>query len=288
MRLLRDLLAETPLVLLDGAWGSALRARGITTPGLPALAVLETEALVAQLAREYVEAGAAALTTNSFRASPFLLAHHGMPGACARVNGEAVGIARAAGAVCVLGNVAPLRGEARALGERLAEDSGWLRAQYLEQGEALVAAGCRTVALETFTCVDEAAVAIATCREAGFEEVSCSLYFSPDTSGAVACDALRRLAGLGADIVGFNCVTGPERALALLEGMEVALLGAPLLVRPNAGLPVELAGGLRYPVGAEEFAGHAMRLRDAGARLIGGCCGTTPRYVAAMRAGLWG
>lgn len=286
--MLRDLLAETPVVLLDGAWGSALRARGISEAALPARALLDAEEVVARLAREYVEAGAQAITTNTFRASPFVLARHGLAGNCARVNAAAVGIARAAGAGCALGNVAPLRGEARALGELRAEDSGWLRAQYLEQAAALVAAGCRTAALETFTCVDEAALAVRACREAGVEEVSCSLYFPEDVGGALACDALREVAGLGADVVGFNCVTGPERALALLEGMDAESIGVPLVVRPNAGLPVRGADGLQYPVVAEEFAGYAVRLRDAGSRLIGGCCGTTPEYVAGMRGRLGG
>jgi len=277
-------------VLLDGAWGTELRRRGTGCPALPAAATLEEPHLVKQLAQEYTAAGAQAITTNTFRASKYLLGSYAPALDADALNVAAVQLLLEMNAL-PLGNIAPLRAEARSLGLAHAEEPGWLRDQFFRQASALRGAGCRTALLETFTSLEEMRIALGAAQEAGFDEVACSLFATREAHGhftlpgseAPIVDTLRALADLGADIVGVNCITGPDEALRLLDSLPDWSRLPPLLVRPNAGIPLEIDGVLTHPISPEAFGDYAPRLRDAGVRLIGGCCGSTPLHVAAMR-----
>lgn len=291
--LLRDLLAVQETVLLDGAWGTELRRRGALCPALPAAASLTQPHLVTQLANDYVTAGSQALTTNTFRASKSVLGVYAPAQDADALNAAATQLLILKDAV-PMGNIAPLQSEARSLGFAHAEDSDWLHEQFLHQASALRGAGCRTALFETFTSLKEARIAIRAAQQARFDEVACCIFARPDAHGcfclpgdeAPVAEVLQQLAGLGADIVGVNCVAGPEEALRLLASLPDWCSLPPLLVRPNAGIPVELDGALTHPVSPAAFGEIAPRLRDAGARLIGGCCGSSPRHIAAMRDAL--
>lgn len=290
-KLLRDLLQVHAVVLLDGAWGTVLGTQYPALAAHPARAVLEFPDSVISLAGDYESAGALALTTNTFRASPWLMGTD-----FASTNRAAVALALQVRPQALMGSIGPARLEARRAGMLAAEDDGWLRDQFLQQASALAHTGCRTVILETFGALDECLLAMDAVREAGIEEVLCSLYVDSETE-APAClpgdsislaDAMKTLADAGTDLLGLNCIAGPDVALSLLQTLEMEKLGVPFAIQPNAGTPCETDGAWVHPIAAKRFGDYAVQLREAGARLIGGCCGTTPEHVAASRRALYG
>lgn len=290
-KLLRELLRETPALLLDGAWGTMIAAHHPELATLPALAATRNPSLLKQIGEDYLSAGAMALTVNSFRASPWLMEkeHEDFT----RVNARAVEAISALRPPAILGSIAPVVLEARLAGLRFAGDTGWQSDQFQRQAAALRDAGCRTALLETFGNLGELLLALRSCRAAGFEEVYCSCHVVlhegvPTMSGGdeTLPTCLSKLLESGADLIGVNCVNGPEEALQVLRSLPTELAAQPLAVRPNAGTPENSDDGLTHPYGPEAFGALAPQLRDAGARLIGGCCGTTPRHIAAMAESL--
>ncbi len=257
-----SLFARSRVVLLDGAWGTALFPGDAVLQSLPARAVLDAPDRVTALARDYLQAGAQALTTNTFRATVPMLG----AALADTLNRTAVRLLFDVGASCILGSIAPLQGEV-----------DWQRAHYQAQAASLIAAGCRTLLLETFTQVGDVTIAITACRDAGAEEVVACMYLGPGEQHAA--EKLQRLVDAGADIVGVNCVNGPLAAALPMQGVK---LGVPLIARPNAGQA--LKGG--QPITPEDFAAQLPTLLEARATFIGGCCGTTPAHVEALRAAL--
>lgn len=290
-KLLRDLLQVHAVVLLDGAWGTVLGTRYPALAAHPARVILEFPDSVISLAEDYVSAGALALTTNTFRASPWLMGTDFVV-----TNRTAVALAIQAHPELVMGSIGPARLEARLANLSEVEDDGWLRDQFLQQACVLAHAGCRTVILETFGALDECLLAMDAVREAGIEEVLCSLYIAPEPEAPARlpgdsislADAMKTLADAGADLLGLNCIAGPDVALSLLQALALEKLAVPLAVQPNAGTPVETGGIWTHPIEADGFGDYALPLREAGARLVGGCCGTTPEHVAAIRRALYG
>jgi 5-methyltetrahydrofolate--homocysteine methyltransferase len=255
LRLLRELTSGTSCVLTDGAWGTALLRR---MPGLrlPALAVLDAPDVVLSIAREYLAAGAELLSTDTFRASPCILSKHGREAACEALNAQAVTLAREAGADCILGSIAPLSQESGT------SDPPWLREQFMQQAAGLVRGGCRTALLETFSDIGEACIAMRACRDAGMEEIVCSLF----TSGAEqALRAFEVLTKESVDFVGVNCVAPEEYPPGAVY------------FRPNAGKP-------GAPIAPAPFAEAIAQAVAHGAGIVGGCCGATPAHIAAVRA----
>jgi len=290
-KLLRELLRETPVLLLDGAWGTMMAARHRELAALPALAAMRNPSLLAQIGKDYLNAGAMALTVNSFRASPWLMEEEQED--FTRVNALAVEAISALRPPAILGSIAPVWLEAQQAGLRFAGDTAWQSEQFQRQAAALRDAGCRTALLETFGDLDETLLAMRCCRAAGLDEVYCSCHAifregipRMSSSDETLVVGLTRLLESGADLMGVNCVNGPEEALQVLRSLPTELTAQPLAVRPNAGNPASAVDGLTHPYGPEAFGSLAPQLRDAGARLIGGCCGTTPLHIAAMADGL--
>ena len=156
---------------------------------------------------------------------------------------------------------------------------------YAEQIGALAEAGADLIVAETLLGIDEAAVALDAAQSVCELPVLCSLTVQADGTayfGGNCIDAVRTLQELGAAAVGVNCSFGPEHLASLVKNMK-AVATVPLLIKPNAGMPVIADDGTAvYPMGAEEFAGHMCELHALGAELLGGCCGTTPEYIAAL------
>ena len=156
---------------------------------------------------------------------------------------------------------------------------------YREQIEALCEAGADLLVVETMLAVDETTVALEAAQAVCDLPVMCSLTVQADGSayfGGDCVEAVQTLQELGAAAVGINCSCGPEQLVSLVRNMQ-RVAAMPLLVKPNAGLPViSDSGEAVYPMGAAEFAGHMSALVQAGARLIGGCCGTTPEFIAEL------
>jgi 5-methyltetrahydrofolate--homocysteine methyltransferase len=276
----RDRLREGCLVG-DGAMGTMLQAAGLPLGEAPERWNRERPEAVAAVHRAYRAAGAEVLQTNSFGGTRPRLEACGLAGELEAVNRAAVELARAAadGAAYVAGCVGPT-GLRLAPGEPLA----LLQEAFAEQIGVLVAAGVDLILIETMWDVREAMAAVTAARAASALPLLVTLTFDrhgrlPD--GTTAAEAAAAVAAAGADGVGANCCEGPESLLPALAAMRFACPDLLLVAQPSAGLPVRENSRLTYPVAPDAFGACAARLAPL-ARLLGGCCGTTPAHIAAV------
>jgi len=283
---LRDALRSAVLTG-DGAMGTYLHQLGYPIGVSYEEFNMTRPETIAAVHRQYYDAGARVIETNTFSANAERLAYYGLEAEAARINREGVRIAReAVGAdAYVVGAVGAIR-------------TGRLRAVRLEaierafavQIDALLEAGVDGILLETFYDLDELLLALRLVRERSDTTVICQLAaVGPELlyTGLPIAEAFRRLEAAGADAVGFNCESGPNGILRAIDalGGEVNL---PISVFPNAGGADYVDGKITYAAGPEYFGDCARRFADRGARLIGGCCGTTPGHIAAIAASLAG
>jgi len=279
---------ERGVILADGAMGTLLRQRGWAGP--TEFAAFDRPDLVRSIHEEYIAAGADLILTNTFEANRAALGRQDMATRVHDANLAATRLARDAreisGApVFIGGSVGPI-------GRELAVGAWTLRDAFdafREQIEALVEGGVDVIVLETFPAIAEAREAIRAARIVTDLPVVAMLNFSADLASPAGEDPVaisRELSEAGADVVGVNCGVGPQAALDIVEGMARESARAPRAVEPNAGLPRAVQGRLIYPSSPEYFADFALRAKDLGAVIIGGCCGTTPDHVRAMREAL--
>jgi 5-methyltetrahydrofolate--homocysteine methyltransferase len=265
------------ILVFDGGMGSLLQARGLPQGESPSLANLSMPEIVASIHKEYVEAGADVLTTNTFDLSG-ILDKALVVEAAAKNCLEAIRLANPGREVHVAFDIGP--------SSRLLEPLGDLPAQELEDElrELAIAAknaGCDLALLETMSDPREVKAAALAAKAAGLPVVS-TMTFDRGGRTMMGTDpaAFSVLAeSLGVALLGQNCGFGPDAALELLP--EFMGSGKPVLAQPNAGLPEVVDGAVRYSVTPEEFAGFARELCLAGAAAIGGCCGTTPAHIKA-------
>ncbi len=279
------------ILLGDGAWGTALYARGLAQGECPEAWCLDRPADVRAIAADYIEAGSDLVGTNSFGANRFKLEHYGLAATADRINEAAARLSReAAGrARWVTGSVGPT-GRLLLMGDVTEEE---LEEAFTAQAAALLRGGADAICVETMSDPTEAALAIRAARAAGAPEVLCTFTFdrtvrgdyrtlmgtSPAEAAAAALEA-------GADIVGTNCGNGIERIVEIVAAMREAVGSAPMLAQANAGLPRVVDGRDEFPDGPEAMADQLEALVEAGARIVGGCCGTTPDHIRAFRARL--
>lgn len=276
------------VILADGATGTELLARGWT--GLPAAAVLEARDLVRQLHEDYIEAGADVILTDSFAANRVHLGDAGLADRVRDINFNAARVARDAreirGVDVLVGGSVGAIGRGFAVGA-VAPDQAY--DAFAEQIGALVEGGVDLLVFETFLSLAEARIALAAARALTDMPVVVGLNFVSaltTSAGEAFPDVLAELAAEGADVVGVNCGVGPRAALDVLEQVAAADPAARLFVAPNAGLPRITGGRPFYPSSPEYFVDFALRAKDLGAAIVGGCCGTTPAHTRAMRAAL--
>ncbi|HST89272.1 MAG TPA: bifunctional homocysteine S-methyltransferase/methylenetetrahydrofolate reductase [Ktedonobacterales bacterium] len=297
-----DRLRQGPL-LCDGAMGTVLYARApesVMHGRCFDELVLTDPGLVQRIHGEYIAAGAQVIETNTFGANAAKLANYGLADQVRTINRRATQLAReareiagqpvfVAGAVGPTG--APNVGPAAADDTRLAA----LRATFRAQIEALIEGGADLLILETFSNPVELRQAVLAAREAGDLPIVAQMTFSEDgqsASGASPLESALALASLGVCALGGNCGIGPAGTLDAVNEMAAALRTLHdgdeifLSAQPNAGLPVRVENRFLYVSTPPYFADYARRFADAGVRLIGGCCGTTPAHIAAMRAAL--
>ncbi len=284
--LIARLVAGAP-VLADGAYGTMLLAR--VRPGeVPdALNVTEPGAVRA-LTAAYAAAGSAVVVTNTFRANRIGLARSAVAGRVAEVNAAGVAIARAAApGAAVFGAMGPTGALLGFAGPPEHE----IRAAFAEQAAALAAAGADALLVETMGDLGEALVALAAATATGLPVVV-SLAFGAGRDGdrtpmgQTPEAAAATLAAAGAAAVGANCALTPGRMAGVIERLRAAT-ALPVWAKPNAGAPALAEdGSVSWPCAPEEFARQAAALAAAGATFVGGCCGTTPAHVAALRAAL--
>ena len=289
-RAFADRLAARPM-LLDGAMGTLLFSRGIPQRASLDELVEAHPDIISAVHREYVAAGADIIETDSFGANRFRLAPHGLAERTARINRRAAQLAREARDVAgrdvlVAGSMgpfgAPIHGPDR-------PDARSIRAAIREQIEGLLEGGVDLLILETSSDLADLLLAIEEARSMCDLPVLASMTFGEDLvamDGTTPAVAGRALADAGVDGLGVNCGVGPVACLEALEQMATHHGSAPLLIMPNAGLPSRVEGQFVYAAGPAYFAESVARSLAAGARLIGGCCGTTPEHVAAMRQAL--
>jgi methionine synthase I (cobalamin-dependent)/5,10-methylenetetrahydrofolate reductase len=292
---LLDRLAAGP-ILADGATGTMLYAAGASLDESFDALNLTRPDLVLGVHRAYLDAGADLIESNSFGANRFKLEPFGLADRVREINRKAVRLAREAREISgrpalVAGSVGPL-GRTLAPFGTLAPEAA--RAAFREQIEALLEAGVDLLVIETIGAIEEMTEAIAAAHETSDLPIVASMTFAEDgrtIGGSTPEEVAERLLALGATAIGANCSVGPQRLLPVAEAIVQRLAdeAVPTLAvscMPNAGWPSHVAGRVIYPSTAEYFADFARRAAEAGVRIIGGCCGTTPLHTAAMRQAL--
>jgi methionine synthase I (cobalamin-dependent)/5,10-methylenetetrahydrofolate reductase len=284
-------LAERPL-LADGGMGTLLYSRGIPQQACLEELVVRRPDLVGAAHREYLAAGAELIETLTFGANRLRLAPAGLDISAGLLNRRAAALAREARDVTgrealVGGSMGPLESAGRG-GVR--QPNAISRDAFREQLDGLLEGGIDVVVLETFVDLEELLLAIEVARQASDLPIIASLTFGEDLTlpnGTGPAAAARIVVSAGADVVGVNCGAGPQGCIDALVQMAGELGGrTPSSVMPNAGLPQRLADRFVYAAAPEYLAAMTARMLGAGARIVGGCCGTTPEHIAAMRATL--
>jgi len=288
-----DRLHQGTPILFDGGMGTQLYAHGVPFERcFDELNLLQPD-LIQSVHRAYIAAGAEVIETNTFSANRIRLASYGLEDRVRDINFRGVKVAREAKEVS--GEPVFLAGSVSSIGQPLAPigtiEPEEALAIFTEQIEALLEAGVDLLVLETFSNLIELRAAIQAARA-----VSADLPIVAEVSvdedgntlaGATPVAVVRALEKLGVDVLGVNCGVGPQAALdAVLEMRGVA--STPISAMPNAGAPTHQGGRRMYVSTPEYFADYARRFAEAGVALIGGCCGTTPAHIAAMRAALPG
>jgi methionine synthase I (cobalamin-dependent)/5,10-methylenetetrahydrofolate reductase len=283
---LLDLLSNR-VVLFDGAMGTMLYERGVFINRSFDEVNLSAPAMIERIHREYIEAGADCIETNTFGANRFKLKLHGLEDRLVEINETAARIARRAAGenVLVAGAIGPLGLKIEPWGPTANEEAA---AAFAEQARALIAGGVDCFVLETFGDVNEIRQAIIGVRSACALPIVAQMTLRGDGLGLFGtepADFARRLSEWGADVVGVNCSVGPKIMLDAIEKMAAAT-NRPLSAQPNAGVPQNIEGRNMYLVSPEYLAEYARRFVQAGARVVGGCCGTTPAHLRAIRDAL--
>ena len=286
MRFLDRLHAPSP-ILLDGAMGTLIYQHLPRHTGCIELLNLERPDVIRSVHAAYIESGAEIIETNTFGANPLKLAEYGQAARCLEINREAARIAReAAGGrrVFIAGSIGPTGKLIEPMGETSVEEA---RRSFSMQARALCEGGVDLIIIETMSDLLEARTALLAARDSGGVPVLCSMTFEENGATVSGTDMLAGLATLsqcGADAVGANCSMGPDGLVSLFtqNARRLRDLGVPLMAWANAGLP-ELVQGLPvYTLPARRFAELSSRLLEEGVKIVGGCCGTTPRHISAL------
>lgn len=278
-----------PLVA-DGAMGTQIHRTGQPINACFDAINLQSPAMIETIHRDYIMAGADLIETNTFGANRYKLAEHGMADKVAEINRAGVEIARRAiealgrDDVYIAGSVGPLGQTMRPYGKLTREE---VREAFMEQVAALVDAGADLILFETFADHAQLLEALAAARAVAPQvPVVCQATFAPDDRtilGFPPSKVAYDLYKAGADVIGVNCSAGPSQLAQILQTMAQCVPGARLSAMPNAGFPEYINGRVMYPATAEYFGDYALTFQSIGAMIIGGCCGTTPEHIAAIR-----
>jgi 5-methyltetrahydrofolate--homocysteine methyltransferase len=287
----RALLAAPGPILADGAMGTMLFEAGLASGEPPERWNVERPDVIRGVHRAYRTAGSRILLTNTFGGNRFRLALHGLESRVAELNEAggrlAVEAAREGESVAVAGDIGPTGGILAPLGELAREDAV---AGFAEQAAALAAGGVDLFWIETMSALEEVEAALEGIRRAA-PGTPVLVTMSFDTHGHTMMgvspeQAVKELVARGAVAVGGNCGLGPAELLPAIAAMHAAAPDAALVAKPNAGLPELEDGRAVYRGSPGEMAEYARRFVGAGARIVGGCCGSTPAHLRAMAEAL--
>lgn len=277
-------------LLFDGAMGTMLMKAGQGSLKTPILLNLDEPELVTAIHRQYYDAGADAVITNTFGGSPLKLSADGLEQQMAELNRGAVKLTRQA---CpqgkfVVGDIGPSGKMMQPLGDISPQD---MQENFFFQAKELIGSGVDLIIIETMYSLEEALAAVQGVRKAGDILLLASMTYSITKNGfftVMGEDISRCVSALenaGADMMGANCTLNSSDSIDLTRELRAAT-SRPILIQPNAGKPVTSKGETYYEQTPAEFAMDAAKIRAAGADMIGGCCGTTPEFIKAVKAEL--
>ncbi len=282
---------EKRVLVGDGAMGTLLHDRGVGYDHPYSRANLTHPELVYAAHEEYLRAGSNVIETNTFAADRLRLASHNLEDSTREINAAGARLARRAAEnttnggerALVLGAIGPLGRQLAPVGSLQPEEA---RAMFLEQAEALLEGGADALVLETFTDLRELRLAFEAAGSLGAPVLTYKTFVEDGETLAEGLPArvAREVAGWDTEVVGANCTVGPQRMLGIVEQMSAEI--GPVAAFPNPGLPQLIDGRVRYRQDVEHFARYGVKLAEAGARLVGGCCGTTPAHVHALSVAL--
>ncbi len=291
-----EALAQRRPLLADGATGTMLQRMGLPVGQPPEQWTLTNPEAVRDLARQYAEAGSDLVYTNTFGANRIRLKRFGLDNHVAELNRLAVQLARegisqarrpeGASLPFVVASIGPTGELLEPFGDLTVEEA---QEAFTEQAASLAEAGVDAFVCETFSDLSEALACLRAVQSVATVPIFVSLSFEENgrtMMGVSPEEAANRLLDAGATVVGANCSVGPEVVERVMQAMKAARPDALLLAKPNAGKPQLVEGKVVYPVTPDEMATFALRMKNLGVAVIGGCCGTTPAHVAAMATAL--
>jgi 5-methyltetrahydrofolate--homocysteine methyltransferase len=283
-----DAVKQGRILVSDGAWGTFLYKKGLQPGQCPELWCAERPGDVLDIAKSYVAAGADMIESDSFGGSSFKLEHYGLADRAPELNAAAARISREAAGdkAWVIASIGPT-GKMLAMGDVTEEE---LYAAFKEQAIALEKGGADAICVETMSDATEACLAVKAAKESTKLEVICTFTFEKTQQGYYRTmmglspeDAAKAAVEAGADIIGPNCGNGMERMIDIVKAMRAVDPKTPILVHANAGLPTNVDGKDVFPETPADMAALVPALVGAGANIIGGCCGTTPEHISAIK-----
>jgi len=286
---LQQLLAQPGIIIMDGATGTQLQKLGLPVGMSPELWNLQNPAAVQQHHQAYVEAGSAAILTNTFGGTRLRLEQEHAGDQTHPINVAAAQLARAAAgnSVLVLGSMGPTGAMLEPFGPLTYAQAV---AYFAEQAAALAAGGVDGLHIETFSDLQEAKAAIEGARQATRLPVTVTMSFDSHgrtLMGVKPEDAVKFLLNLDVLAVGVNCGRTLSENLVAITAMRATAPTATLIAKPNAGLPqVEAGGELIYQVTPADMAEYALKFKEQNVKMFGGCCGSTPAHIAAIKQAL--
>lgn len=288
MRRLLDRLRSKEILVGDGAIGTLLMARGLKPGEPPEVFNLEKIDTIEEIARLYLESGADLLQTNTFGGSPLRLALYSLQDETEEVNRTAVlAVKKVAGDDAhTVGSCGPCGRLLKPLGDVEPKE---VYSSFEAQIGVLVENGVDAICIETMTDVHEAKIALEAAKDVDSSvPVIATMTFDPTPKGfytvmgTSVAECVRELEAAGADVIGSNCGNGAENMVAVARAMK-AVSELPIIIQSNAGIPATRGGELVYPESPEFMAEKAKDMVSLGVSIIGGCCGTTPGHVRAIR-----
>ncbi len=289
MNTAREKITSASCIIADGGWGTELQKMGLGSGSSPDSWNLLFPERVAEVARSFVEAGAMVILTNTLGSNKFILARYGLEGRVTEINLRGAQISReAAGSKrLVFGSMGPT-GKMLVAGDAPEDE---IYESYRVQSESLWHGGVDAILIETMVDTEEMRIAGRAAGDATPLPVVMSMTFGfgkgkmQTMMGVTPEQAVAEMEGSGAWMVGANCGSGPEGYVGICRRMR-AVTSKPLWMKANAGMPRMQGDSLVFPQDPETFAGFAAQLRDAGANVIGGCCGTSPAHIRSLAARL--